>query len=642
MTATAQHHEFQAEVKQLLDLLVHSLYSHKDIFLRELISNASDALDRLRFEGLTNNDLLSGDELHIRIELDSDARTLSISDNGIGMSHDELIENIGTIAKSGTMEFIRGMQQSKDASASIDLIGQFGVGFYSSFMVADKVTVVTRRAGEDVAHQWESAGEGDYTIQETTRPTAGTSVTLHLRPSDEDDGLQDYTAEWVIKEIVKRYSDFVAYPVKMEVEHEESGKEGTEPKKIVKDETLNSMKAIWTRPKDEVTDDEYKEFYKHITHDWTDPLTHLSVQMEGAVEAKALLYIPSRPPFDLYHREMSYRGLQLYIKRVFIMDECKDLMPPHLRFIKGVVDSEDLSLNVSREILQQDRKVAAIRKFLVKKIMDELGRLLRNRTAVYEDYWKHFGPVMKEGLLGLEEKREPILDLLLCHSTRDESELTTLADYVSRIPEGQDTIYYLTATALDAARQSPHLEVFVAKGYEVLLFTDPVDEIWLQNAPEFKEKAWRSVGHGEVDIGDEKERKEAEKELKKKSGDFKDLMTLFQELLEDDIKEVRLTDRLTSSPACLVGEPHDMSQQMVEMLRLSGQEVPKIKRILEINPSHPIMEKLQTRFEADSRDPVVREYAELVYGQALLAEGSPPPDAAAFSKKLADVMEKGL
>ncbi|MCZ6918309.1 MAG: molecular chaperone HtpG [Gemmatimonadetes bacterium] len=649
MTATVERHEFQAEVQQVLELLVHSLYSHKDIFLRELISNASDALDKFRFAGLTDPKLRTDEELHIRITRDTEERTLAVSDNGIGMNRAELIENLGTIAHSGSTHFLRALQKSKDEQGSLDLIGQFGVGFYSSFMVADKVTVLSRRAGEEKAYKWESTGTGEYTVEESERTGNGTTVMLHLRPVDEEDGLQDYAAEWVIKGIVKHHSDFVAHPIKMEVEREETprdeeGKprEGAAPEKVVTDETLNSMQAIWTRAKEDVTEEEYQEFYKHITHDWSNPLSHLSIRMEGAVEARALLYIPSQAPIDLYHHEISYRGLQLFIKRVFIMDECKDLMPPHLRFIKGVVDSDDLSLNVSREILQQDRKIGAIRKFLVKKVMEELARLQKHETKTYRDFWKHFGPAMKEGFLSMDQKHEPLLDLLLCHSTRNAEEMTALADYVVRMPDGQDAIYYLTSPTIDAARQSPHLEVFQKKGYEVLLFTDRVDEVWLPNAPAFQEKQWRSVGQGSVDLGTEEEQKEASTALETQTRDFKDLTTLFQELLADDIKEVRPTNRLTSSPACLVGEPLDMSPQMTEILRQMGQDVPKVKRILEVNPAHPILQKLQARFEKDERDPVVREFAELLYGQALLAEGSQPNDPAGFGKKLADVLQRGL
>ncbi len=562
MTQTAERHEFQAEVKQLLDLLVHSLYSHKDIFLRELISNASDALDRLKFEGLTNPDILPSEELHIRLERDSNARMLMVSDNGIGMSRDELVEHLGTIARSGTSDFVETLRQSKNQELSLDLIGQFGVGFYSSFMVASKVTVITRRAGEDAAHKWESTGEGAYTIEETERPSNGTTVILHLRPVDREDGIQDYTAEWVLRDIVKHHSDFVGYPIKMMTEREEPGKEGEPSKTVTTDETLNSMKAIWSRPSEEVTDEEFNEFYKHITHDWSDPARRISVHMEGAVEARALLYIPSKAPFDLYHREMSYRGLQLYIKRVFIMDKCEDLMPPHLRFVKGVVDSEDLSLNVSREILQQDRKIAAIKKFLVKKVMEELRRFQGADSDKYEKFWLQFGPVVKEGLLGTE-KRDPILELMLCRTTRDENAFTTVANYVAQMPKDQDAIYYLTGPSTEVARRSPQLEVFLQQGHEVLLLTDHVDEIWLQNPPPYADKQWKSVGRGGVELGSEEERKNAEEELKSKAADFEGLTALLQQLLEEDVKEVRMTNRLTTSPACLVSEEHDLPPQMV-------------------------------------------------------------------------------
>ncbi len=641
MTQTAERREFQADVKQLLDLLVHSLYSHKDIFLRELISNASDALDKLKFEGLTNPDCLPSEEFHIRLETDPNARMLMVSDNGIGMSRDELVEQLGTIARSGTSDFLQALRKSKDQELSLDLIGQFGVGFYSSFMVASKVTVITRRAGEDTAHKWESTGQGDYTIEETERPSNGTTVILHLRPVDQEDGIQDYAAGWLLKDIVKQHSDFVGYPIKMMTEREEAGEGGKPSKKVTEDETLNSMQAIWSRPSAEVTDVEFNEFYKHITHDWSDPVRRISVRMEGAVEARALLYIPAEAPFDLYHREMSYRGLQLYIKRVFILDKCEDLMPQHLRFVKGIVDSEDLSLNVSREILQQDRKIAAIRKFLVKKVMEELGRFQRADSGGYEKFWLQFGPVVKEGLLG-NEKRDGILGLMLCHTTRGERELTTVGDYVAQMPADQDAIYYLTGPSAEVARRSPQLEVFSQKGHEVLLFTDRVDEIWLQNPPPYTDKQWKSVGHGSIELGSEEERKSAEEELKSKAADYEGLTGLFQQLLDEDLKEVRMTNRLTSSPACLVGEEHDISPQMVEVLRQAGQDVPKVKRILELNPNHPVLRKLLERFQGDEHDTVVRDYAELIYGQALLAEGGQPPDPAAFSKKLADVMEKGL
>ena len=636
MTATQERHEFQAEVTKLLDLLIHSLYSNKDIFLRELISNASDALDKLKFRGLTNSDILPSQELHIQIDRDKKARTLTISDNGIGMTHDELVENLGTIARSGTLEFVRSLQEAKDQQSAIDLIGQFGVGFYASFMVAERVEVITRAASSDKAFKWESAGDGAYTIEEAERAEAGTSITLHLRPEDTEDGIRDYTLQWVIKDIVKHHSDFVAFPIKMRPD------QADDDDKIPEYETINSMKAIWTKSKNDITDEEANEFYKHITHDWTDPRSHIAVHMEGAIEARALLYIPSKAPVDLFHQEMSYRGLQLYIRRVFIMDECKDLMPQHLRFVKGVVDSDDLSLNVSREILQQDRKILAIRRYLVRKVLDELNGMRNSDRAKYKEFWTEFGPVLKEGFLGIEEKKETLFELVLSHSTRDEQELTTLGEYVGRMSADQEAIYYLTAPTLEAARQSPHLEAFIDKGYEVLLFTDRVDEVWLPTAPEFLDKKWQSVGKGEITFGDEKEKKEAEKELKKQSKDFKDLTSLFQELLEKDVKEVRLTNRLTSSPACLVGEEDDLSPQVAAMLRQMGQEVPEVKRILELNPEHPIVKNLFQRFAENKSDQTVRDYAHLLYGQALLAEGGQPNDPAAFSKQLAQVLEKNL
>jgi molecular chaperone HtpG len=646
MSKTAERHEFQAEVKQILDIVVHSLYSNKDVFLRELISNASDALDKVRFHGLTDSDLLPQDDLHIRIERNPDKRMLSVSDNGIGMSHEEVAHNIGTIAKSGTTEFLKALEESKSRrELTPELIGQFGVGFYSTFMVADRVSVLTRRAGEENATLWESAGDGWYRIEESERDTAGTTVTLHLKLADEENGLKDYVDEWVIRDIVKRYSDFVSYPIlmkaeKQEVEREADGspKKGASPRKVVEDETLNSMKAIWTRPKGQVTNTEYHEFYKHISHDWSDPLEHLSVRMEGAVDARALLFIPSRAPLDLYHQEMSYRGLQLYVKRIFIMDECRDLMPHHLRFIKGVVDAEDLSLNVSRELLQQDRQIVAIRKFLIKRIMEALSKLKNDQLEKYREFWVQFGAVLKEGLLSMEENREPILDLILCASSNSETDPTSLADYISRMKQGQEKIYFLAGPSREAVEQSPHIEAFLQKGYEVLFFTDRVDDVWLQNPPPFQDKQWQSLGRGEIDLGSDAEQREAEKSLKEQTAAHKDLLALLKDILDDEVKEVRLTNRLTESAACLVGDEHDPSPQIVELLRQLGQDVPKVKRILEINPSHPILEKMQQRFDKDRSDPGIRTLAQLLYGQTILAEGGQLPDPAGFSRMVADLM----
>jgi len=649
MAATAERVEFQTEVQKLLDLIIHSLYSNKDIFLRELISNASDALDKLRFESITQEDLAPADEFHIFLEPNAAERTLSIADNGIGMSRDDVIQNIGTIAKSGTKEFLETLKEVQGGTAPPELIGQFGVGFYSSFMVADRVSLVTRKAGEEKATQWESSGDGGYTLTETDRPGSGTTVTLHLKPVDADDGMQDYTDEWVLKGIVKKYSDFVGFPIRMnvirkEIERDEQGqpKAGAQEKTTIEEETLNSMKAIWTRPPEEVTEEEYKEFYRHISHDWNDPLKRITTKLEGTFEARALLFIPSKAPYDLYQRDMTYKGIQLYVRRVFIMDECKELMPTHLRFIKGLVDAEDLPLNVSREILQQDRQIKAIRTHLVKKVLETLKDLKETDAAQYLEFWKEFGPVLKEGLIPWGESKDPVLELILAESTRDPSELTSLSDYIARMKEGQSEIYYMTGTSRDSVEKSPHLETFKDKEYEVLILTEPVDEVWLQGPMEFQGKKFRSVGKGEVELGSDDEKKEAKEKLEQDEASYKDLLTCIRVHLQDDVKEVRLSSRLTSSPACLVGAEGDATPQLQEMMAQSHMEMPNQKRILELNPKHPILEKLQSVFAADAKDPALKDYAELLYGQAALAEGTALPDPAGFSKRVADLMLKAV
>lgn len=648
MSKQVEQHEFQAEVKQLLDLMVHSLYSNKDIALRELISNASDALDKLRHEQLTHPELACDGELHVRLETKAEPRTLTIIDNGIGMSRDEVIKNVGTIAKSGTKEFLTAVKNAQRQDATPELIGQFGVGFYSAFMVADKVTLLTRRAGETGATLWESTGDGTYTLTEAERPFPGTTVTLHLKAEDAEQGLRDLADEYVVREIVKRYSDFVAYPIRMLVEdHDTSSPEGTDaddkdaetPKEVkFKDETLNSMKAIWDRPKSEVTETEYKEFYRHISHDWTDPLRTLPIKMEGTVEAYSLLYIPAKAPFDLYTTEMK-RGLQLYVKRVFVMDECKELMPSHLRFIKGVVDAHDLSLNVSREILQQDRQIQIIRKQLVKKVMAALEEMKRDQAADYRAFWDNFGPVLKEGLLGFgTDDHEKILDQVLAPSTFNPSEMTSLQDYVGRMKEGQEVIYFLTGNSKDGVAKSPLLETFVDKGYEVMLFSDNIDELWLERAPSFKGKKFQSIGRGEVKLGSEEERKKADEALEERQRELSDLLACVRVHLQDEVKEVRLSNRLTSSPACLVADEHDMSSRMQKMMEQLGQKAPKQKPILELNPEHVLIPKLQSIFGESRDDARLKLYAELMLGQAHLADSGQVPDPAAFSKVLADVM----
>ena len=618
MSDQTERHEFQTEVRELLHLMIHSLYSHKDIFLRELISNASDALDKVRFEAVSRPELAPIGELEITLEVDPEARTLAVSDNGIGMSREEVVENLGTIARSGTREFLRAVREAQ-AAAAPELIGQFGVGFYSSFMVADHITVVTRRAGTEEATRWESTGAGGYTLGPAERPGAGTTVTLHLKPKDEEDGLQDYTQERVLKDIVKRYSDFVAYPIRLE------------------GETLNSLKAIWARGKDEVTEAEHREFYKHISHDWNDPLEHLSVHMEGGFEARALLYIPSKAPFDLHHRDGGHRGLSLYVKRVFIMDDWRDLLPAHLRFVRGVVSSDDLSLNVSREILQKDRQVQAIRKYLVRRIVGALKEMKEQRPEKYRTFWTEFGAVLKEGLVAFDEGPDKLLELVLAPST-DGPTPTSLGDYVTRMKEGQPAIYYVTAPTRETGERSPHLEAFRARGYEVLFFLDPIDELWLRLPREVEGKKLVSVAQGAVELGTEAEQKQEETAREETSERFKNLLLALRAALQDDVRDVRLSGRLTSSPACLVGEAGDLSPHLEEMLRRSGQEVPKVKRVLELNPAHPLVTRLQAFHAAHPGDERFKRYAELLHGQAILAEGGTLPDPAAFSRRLAELL----
>ena len=648
MSTTVETHEFQTEARQLLDLMIHSVYSNKDIFLRELISNASDAIDRRRFEALQDPDLLDEDkELSILIERDPVARTLMIHDNGIGMGRAEVIDLIGTIAKSGTKEFLEGLKESEEA-VSPDFIGQFGVGFYSSFMAADKVTLITRRAGEDTATKWESAGEGTYTLETVDKDEAGTSITLQLKPSDEEDHLKDYAQEWVIREIVKKYSDFVAYPIQMEIEREEieqdeEGKpvEGAEPKTVRKLETLNSMKAIWLKEKDETTDEELNEFYKHISHDWNDPIETIRAKIEGTLEYRLLLYIPSKAPFDLFFRDGQF-GLHLYVKRVYIMDDCKDLVPEFLRFLRGVVDSEDLSLNVSRELLQQDRQVRRMRNGIVSKVLDTLKKLKDTDEEKYGIFWESFGRVLKEGIYGDQDNQKALLDLSLFASTNDPEKPISLKGYIDRMKPDQEAIYYMTGESRETVENSPHLEAFADKGYEVLVLTDPVDDVWLSAVPEYEDKKFQSAGKGEVELGSGEEQKKEEEARQEKQETYGSLLERLQKELDEYVKEVRLSSRLTTSAACLVGEAHDLSPQMEKLLGATGQAMPQQKRILEINPNHPVLEKLGAIFEKDSDASEIGDYAQLLHGQALLAEGGELPNSGKFAKLVADLMVRAL
>lgn len=629
--------EFQAEARQLLQLMVHSIYSNKDIFLRELISNASDALDKLRLESMVDKELqVDTSDLHIVVEADQEQRTLTVRDNGIGMSRDEVVRLIGTIAKSGTAELLSRLRETRDAAASQDLIGQFGVGFYSTFMVADRVTLLTRKAGESEGTRWESSGEGTYDVQTVAEAPQGTEVTVHLKPEDREDHLYDYTAEWKIREIVKRYSDFIAWPIRMEVQRtDESGVTTRDT------QTLNSMKALWARPRSEVGDEEYHEFYKHISHDWTDPLEIIHMKAEGHFEYEALLFIPSHAPFDLFMRD-ARRGVQLYVKRVFIMDDCDALMPGFLRFVKGVVDAHDLSLNISREILQQDRQIQLVRRRLVKKVLATIKDLMANHPDRYQSFWTEFGRVVKEGLLDGTENREAILEIVSVASTHDAEQLTTLRQYVERMKDGQTEIYYLTGESRSLIENSPHIEAFLARGYEVLVLTDPVDEVWVERVGEFDGRPLRSIAKGNVDLDTEEEKKTAEAEREQRQKDFAALLDWLGSQLGDQVKQVRLSSRLTTSPACIVGDEHDITPTLEKLYRASGQDMPQVRRILELNPNHDLVVGLRQAHEQGADADLLAETAELLYGLAVLTEGGELKDPARFTRLLAGRLARTL
>ena len=612
---------FQAEVKQLLQLMIHSLYSNKEIFLRELVSNASDACDRLRFEAIGKPELLSGSaDFAIRIEVDSAARRITISDNGIGMSRDEAMAHLGTIAKSGTREFFAALtgDQKKDAQ----LIGQFGVGFYSSFIVAERVTVVTRRAGlaEDAATRWESDGSGEYTIETATRETRGTDVTLYLKAGEEE-----FAAAGRLRTILRKYSDHISTPIRMKKEIWDKEKQSYVT--TAEEETVNQATALWARPKAEITDEQYREFYKHVAHDFTDPLAWTHNRVEGKQEYIQLLYLPSQAPFDLWDRN-AHHGLKLYVRRVFIMDDAEQLLPRYLRFVRGVIDSGDLPLNVSREILQESRDVSAIREGAARRILSLLEDLAQNRKDDYAKFWDAFGQVLKEGIGEDGVNKARIAKLLRFASTSSDTQGVTLADYTGRLKEGQKAIYYAVADSLDTARNSPHLEIFRKKSIEVLLLTDRVDEWMLSFLTEFDGKPLTSVAKGDQDLGDLADT--AEKETREKvAGEFKDLVERVKAALGDAVSDVRVTLRLTDSPACVVVERDEMSQHLQRLLKGAGQKAPESKPILELNPHHPLVERLK----AESDDGL-KEWAHLLLDQAKLAEGGQLEDPAAFVKRM--------
>lgn len=611
---------FQAEVKQLLQLMIHSLYSNKEIALRELISNASDAADKLRFEALANNSLYENEsELKIRVSYDKKARTVTISDNGIGMSREEVISHIGTIAKSGTREFFNALtgDQAKDAN----LIGQFGVGFYSSFIIAGKVTLITRRAGSQQAVKWESTGEGDYTLELADKETRGTDVILHLR-----EGEDEFLSDWKLKSIIRKYSDHITLPIVMKKSEWKDGAEVPTDE----EETVNKASALWARAKSEISDEEYQEFYKHVSHDFEPPLAWTHNRVEGKQEYISLLYVPSHAPFDLYDREHRH-GIKLYVKRVFIMDDAEQLMPQYLRFVRGVIDSADLPLNVSREILQSSREIDAIRSGSVKKVLGLLEDMAEHEPEKYAGLWKEFGRVLKEGPGEDHANKDKIAGLLRFASTHLDSEqqVVSFRQYVDRMKEGQEAIYYITADSFAAASHSPHLEIFRKKGIEVLLLSDRVDEWMLASLTEFEGKKLQSVAKGDLDLG--KLEDEAEKEQQKKvEDDFKPLAEKIQQVLGDAVKEVRVTHRLTDSPACLVSGEHDISGNLERLLKAAGQKTPVTKPVLEINPQHNILQRLNTESDQARFD----DWSHLLFEQALLAEGGQLEDPASFVRRL--------
>jgi len=623
-TANRETLGFQTEVKQLLHLMIHSLYSNKEIFLRELVSNASDACDKLRFEALNNSALYGDDsELRIRVSFDKTARTITISDNGIGLSREEAIAHLGTIAKSGTREFFSALtgDQAKDAH----LIGQFGVGFYSSFIVADKVTVISRRAGleSNQAVKWESAGEGDYSIEVVDKAGRGTDVILHLR-----EGEDEFLGGWKLKSIIRKYSDHITLPIVMKKEEWKDG----EQVETDEEETVNQANALWARSKSEISDEQYQEFYKHVAHDFEAPLAWTHARVEGKQEYTQLLYVPARAPFDMWDRNARH-GVKLYVRRVFIMDDAEQLMPLYLRFIRGVVDSSDLPLNVSREILQQSKDIDAIRHGCSRKVLAMLEDMAENDKEKYAKFWEAFGNVLKEGVGEDHANKDKIAGLLRFASTHGDGEQQTvsLADYVARMKEGQEKIYYVTADSFNAARNSPHLEIFKKKGIEVLLLSDRVDEWVVGHLTEFDGKQLQSVAKGGLDLGsleDEAEKKEAEKA----ADEYKELIDKVKKALDDKVKDVRVTHRLTDSPSCLVSDEYDPSGNLARLLKAAGQKAPSVKPILEINPNHPAVQRLkyeETRFD---------DWAALLFEQAMLAEGGQLDDPAGFVRRINDLM----
>ena len=643
---TKQTQIFQAETKELLNLMIHSLYSRREIFLRELISNASDAIEKLKFEALTDSTLPTVSEgFEIRLDPNKDLKTLSISDNGIGMTYDEVIKNIGTIAHSGTKSFLKVREELKN---NPDLIGQFGVGFYSAFMVADRVTLHTQKAGSQTGTLWESDGSGTYTIEEMPRPTGhGTTITLHLKEFKTEEGeAQDFTNPWTLKGIVKKYSDFVSFPIKMTTTREVTadpqgdGADTPEAKNetVIEDETLNSCKALWLRASSEIKEEEYQEFYRHLCHDWVPPLKTVHYKAEGTTEFVSLLFFPAQKPFNYDYRDRKV-GLSLYVKRVFIKSDCEELLPPYLRFMQGMVDSDDLTLNVSRELLQQDRQILRIKKALTSKILSTLKDLLEKDRPTYEKFWKPFGATLKEGIATEPAMAEKLQDLALFYSTHSD-QLTTLKEYVLRMKPGQKSIYYMTGDSLSQIQNSPYLEKLKAKGFEVLLMVDHVDAWVARGLKNYEEKSFQSITAEDLDLNSEEEKQVEQEKLKEAEVKFRPLLDAMKETLKEQVKEIKLSERLTDSPVCLVSSSDQAtSAHMERLLESMGQAVPKDKRVMEINPNHPLYEKMMRISKAEQDD-----WTEILYQQALLNEGSQIENPLKYSQKIAQLMmsSKGI
>lgn len=629
----AQTQQFQAEIQDLLNLMIHSLYSHREIFLRELISNSSDAIDKLKFEALAQPSLVpENTEFQIRIEPDIENNRLIISDNGIGMSYEEVMENIGTIARSGTKKWA---QMTKEISQRPELIGQFGVGFYSAFMVADKVILHTMKAGSNEAVLWESTGDGTYKIDRVPKADGfGTKITLQLKKFAEEENVADFTAEWTLKETIKKYSDFIAYPIKMKVvrqtpELDENGKPiESKTKTTVEDQTLNSQKALWTKPASEIKPEEYNQFYQHLAHDWTDPLKTVHYRAEGTLEYTALLYVPAKRPWNYHYRD-SKVGLNLYVKRVFIMENTKDLLPEYLRFVRGLVDSQDLSLNVSREMLQQDSQVQQIKKSLVTKVLNTLKDMKEKDVQTYEKFWTEFGDSLKEGIPNDFSNREKLLELFLVKTTKSDT-WTSLKDYVARMKPDQKQIYFLTGENLEHMKSSPHLEALKAKDLEVILFHDHVDEWVVDAITEYQGKPLQSAARENLDLLNETEKAAAQEEKQKVEGEFKSVLEKFKGALSEEIKDVRISDRLTNSAVCLVSGQYDPSARMEKIMSSLGKTDGHLpKRILEINPRHALVQKLK-----DLPEQQQESWIQILYGQAVLAEGGSLKDPVGFAQKI--------